>query len=216
MGIIPRQVSAKLLADLLEFKALNLKYNPKRLENIIKAIKEIEGLALIAPPPGLIDDLKAIKRKNQLARKIESGLDFLGEIDLKLDQKELEGLCEQVIVYGVTRHNIFSRATSEFLATQLMWLDNTPFTPEEGIAWIQKKLDEFGGDKGYTIDVCLCPICVRNREQSVIIFNSEFREEMMKTGVKIMDHLEQLFAELNPDNSGYSKDDLPHWGCNND
>lgn len=216
MTIVSRGPSAKLLADLLEYEILARQYTPERIDRIKKGIEDIKGFNLPTPPISLINDLKAIRRKKLLTGKIESGLDFLGEIDLKLDQNKLESLCEKVIVYGITRHNIFSRAASEFLGHQLMWLDTAPFTPEDGKNWIQKKLDEFGKNEGYTIEITNCPICVLNDEQLVIITNAEFREEMLKVEVEVIDHLQQLFAELDPGNSGYRPEDLPHWGGNND
>ena len=216
MAIVSRGASAKLLADLQEYGILARQYTPERLERIKKTIEEFSEFFRQNPPISLITDLKAIRRKKLLAGKIESGLDFLGEINLELDQKELENLCEQVIAYGITRHNIFSRAVGEFLARQLMWLDTTPFSPEEGMNWIQKKLDELGKNEGYTIEITNCPICVLNDEQLVIITNAEFREEMSKIEAQINDHLQQLFVEIDPGNSGYRAEDLPHWGHNND
>ena len=87
-----------------------------------------------------------------------------------MSKEELFSLCDLVLRSGISRgQHALSVGTITFLTYQLWLLVDSPFSMDEGMAYLQSRMDELAPGKGFKVMLCDCENCAKAFMPELII-----------------------------------------------
>jgi|GEM_PF-6036352 len=172
----------KLLRILAEDAAIQAKYPDERLKALNEALADREATE---EEILIIEELQSSRIFADQIKAIVTILDteYMG-------MEAVDGL----IVFGATHWNMFALEVGQFLANQLWRLDEATMSEEDGMAYIQTKLNELAPTEGYEIRLCDCEGCKQDGNPTVHITNAKAREKMRERPV--MPSVEDMLGML--------------------